>query len=303
MQIKTALKPLLAFVGALSLSVAHAADPETPSTSSSYLSQIATNTYNILEQINNLPTYLGNIAEMAASWITTDADENAFITKNQADFASLGYWLEQNKLMQNTMQRQVMATLTGQPLENFTMPANAPRILDVLPNINDLSYSMLLGAPPAPKGGGTPYNYVSNASALNFNHTLPNLRWRGQNSDVFAYYNYYNTVVSIESFDAYVISAVAADAQNGNQVSTLQTTLTNQATSSAWLAQIATEELGRVLRQILLFESQNYVLLTQQLQIQKQQLTAQVMNNSLLILTNAATEGQMLSKAQGLTNR
>jgi hypothetical protein len=302
MQIKTALKPLLVLLGVLSLNVAYA-EGETTSTDSDYLSQIASNTYSILEQVNNLPTYLGDIAQMATSWITTDDDTTSFISQNQADFASLGYWFEQNKVTQNGMQPQIMATLTGQPLASFTEPANAPTILQVLPNINDLSYSTLLGAPPVPRGNVTPYNYVSNAAALGFNHTIPSLRWRGRSSDVFTYLNYFNTVVAVESFDAYAISAIAADAQNGSQVSTLQTTLTNQATSSAWLAQIATEELGRVLRQILLFQSQSYVLLTQQLQIQKQQLTAAVMTNSLLILTNAQTEGQLLGKAQGVTNR
>lgn len=303
------LKKLLVLMGALGLfNVAYAADATataggTTSTDSDYLSQIASNTYSILEQVNNLPTYLSNVAEMASSWITTDGDATSFISTNQNSFASLGYWFEQNKVTQNTMQPQIMATLTGQPLTSFTEPANAPSVLDVLPNINDLSYSTLLGAPPVPRGTVNPNNYVSNAAALGFNHTIPSLRWRGRSSDVFAYLNYFNTVMAVESFDAYAISSIAADTQNGSQVSTLQTTLTNQATSSAWLAQIATEELGRVLRQILLFQSQTYVLLTQQLQLQKQQLTAQVMTNSLLIITNAQTEGQMISKAQGLPNR
>ena len=299
------LKKLVVLMGAaLSIHVAYAADASgTTSADSDYLSQIATNTYNILEQVNNLPTYLGNLAEMATSFITTDGDATSFISTNQSSFASLGYWLEQNKVTQNTMQPQIMATLTGQSLASFTQPANAPSILDALPNINDLSYSTLLGAPPVPKGTVNPYNYVSNAAALSVNHTIPSLRWRGRSSDVFTYLNYFNTVMAVQSFDAYAISSIAADAQNGSQVSTLQTTLTNQATSSTWLAQIATEELGRVLRQILLFQSQSYVLLTQQLQIQKQQLTAAVMTNSLLIMTNAQTEGQLLSKAQGLPNR
>lgn len=311
MSLKNTLKRLLILLGTLSVSLAHAADPAATTgttgaatgTDTDYLSQIASNTYNILSQVNNLPTYLSNVAEMATSWITTESDATSFISTNQASFASLGYWFEQNKVTQNGMQPQIMATLTGQPLSSFTQPANAPAIIDVLPSINDLSYSTLLGAPPVPKAAVTPSNYISNAAALGFNHTIPSLRWRGRTSDVFTYLNYFNTVVAVESFDAYAISAAAADTQNGNQVTTLQTTLTNQATSSAWLAQIATEELGRVLRQILLFQSQSYVLLTQQLQIQKQQLTAQAMTNSLLILTNAQTEGQLLSKAQGLQNK
>lgn len=302
MSLKTSLKRLVILIATFSASFTHAAAPASGS-DSDFLSQIAANTYNILAQVNNLPTYLGNMAEMATSWITTEADAASFITQNQASFASLGYWFEQNKVTQNTMQPQIMATLTGQPLASFTQPTNAPAILEILPSINDLSYSTLLGAPPVPRGAVNPSNYITNAAAIGLGHTIPSLRWRGRSSDIFAYRNYFNTVAAVESFDAYAISATAADTQNGSQVTTLQTTLTNQATSSAWLAQIATEELGRVLRQILLFQSQSYVLLTQELQIQKQQLTAQAMTNSLLILTNTQTEGQLLSKAQGLPNR
>lgn len=273
-------------------------------TDNSYLKQIADNTYNILSAVNNIPTYLGTINQMAQSWLGTDSDPNtSFIAKTQSDFASLGYWFEQNKLTQNNMQANVMASLTHQPLEAFTKPADSPAILTAIANINDLSYSTTLGFPPVPAGASTPYNYITTAAGMSLFHTPPSFAWSGNPIDISRYSNYYNTVMSIASFNGYALSALAADSQNGNPIAGLQTSLINQASSSSWLAEIATEDLGKLLRQILLFESQAYVLQTQALQIQKQILTSQTMTNTLLIMNNYDNEMQMMRKAKGLQPR
>ena len=55
-----------------------------------------------------------------------------------------------------------------------------------------------------------------------------------------------------------------------------------------------------MIRQILLFESQNFVLMSQLVKIEKQQLQAQTMTNALLIATGFTNERLMASAAQGI---
>lgn len=106
--------------------------------------------------------------------------------------------------------------------------------------------------------------------------------------------------MAVESFNAFILSSQLVDAQKGAPLSEAQVKLIAQASGSDWAKQVATEELGKVLRQILLFQSQTYVLLSDLIQTQKQLLTAQVMNNALLIITNQNNETILVSKAQGV---
>ncbi len=272
-------------------------------TDSGLLQQIADNTYNMLTQVNNLPTYMTDIVEMAQSWLATDDDPtNSFITQNQGDFASLGYWFSQNAVTQAGMSTQTMAMVVNQPITAFTQPERQPDVLTALPTVNSLAYSSMIGAPPIDpsKASFDPNIYLQAASGAYFNHATPVSTWTGKPRDYSAYSAYYRTVMASESFNTYIFSGLVAENQSGNQIQTLQTNLTNQATSSAWLAQIATEELGKVIRQILLFESQNYVLMSQLLKVEKQQLQAQAMTNSLLIATGFTNERLMASSAQGI---
>jgi hypothetical protein len=203
------------------------------------------------------------------------------------------------------MSTQTMAYVVGQPITAFTQPERSPDILTLIPTVNSLTYSSLIGAPPIDpsKAAFDPTIYLQAASGAYFNHVAPSSGWTGKPRDYSAYSAYYRTVLAAESFNAYVLSGLVAENQSGNQIQTLQTNLTNQATSSAWLAQIATEELGKVIRQILLFESQNYVLMTQLLKVEKQQVQAQAMTNSLLIATSFSNERLMASSAQGIGAR
>jgi hypothetical protein len=77
--------------------------------------------------------------------------------------------------------------------------------------------------------------------------------------------------------------------------------LVTQAGNATWLKNIAAEEIGIVLREILVFQSQSYVLLTQLVQTQKQLLTATVMSNTLMIQNNRQNEAYLAAKAQGVT--
>lgn len=256
--------------------------------SETYLYYIMQYTYGTLQAINDLSTKLFK------------QDDSDSTSQLQSNFATLGNLIVQNFNTQNSYQTQLTADLFGQKIESFTTPANSPSVLNVIPNINDLAYSTMLGLPPVPKGPIAPLNYIKNAGGLTLVHAIPNPGWQGPEDDVKRYQNYYNTIMAIESFNGYVLSNQYADYQNGNNFTTTQNNLISQASNSDWISQIATEDLGRVFRQILMFESQNYILTTQLIQLQKQLLTAQVMTNALTIMTQQNAEDLLVSNAQGV---
>lgn len=285
---------LTLMINIFTLPLSSAASP-----SENYLYNIMQYTKGTLKAVNALPSYLNNIfGRLAISWLAPDDTKST--ADMQANFATIGYLAAQNAAVQNGLQQQLMADLLNQPIANFTTPAQRPAILNILPNVNDLSYATMLSLPPVPKGPASPYNYIKAASGISNTHAIPGANWQGSARDQLKYTNYFSTVTAIESFTAYVLSDQYAENQNGNGLNTVQTSLINQASNSTWLAQVATEELGKVLRQILMFESQNYVILTQLLQTQKKLLTAQVMTNSLLISNNLPMENLLVSNAQGV---
>ncbi len=57
--------------------------------------------------------------------------------------------------------------------------------------------------------------------------------------------------------------------------------------------------ISHILREILLYTSQDLVVQSQLLKVQKQQLAAQAMTNTLLILGNQFNENTLLDKATG----
>ena len=262
---------------------------------SAYLQQIAQNTANILTAVNNIPTYINQVLQYVLNMQKTDTSQT---TKNmQNSFAITGQSIVQNANTQLGLEAKLNATL----LPNITTTS--------LPYANDLVYSTLLGQPffnPDPRSKGpsasvnAAYNYIVNAGGLNLSHAMPQPVWHGSQYYYQQYANYYNTVIAVESFGGYVLANQYADAQNNNGLSQSQLSLVSQASSSDWIATIASEEMGKVFRQLLMFESQLYVLMTQVLQTEKQLLTAQVMTNALLIANNQMNEDIMASKAQGV---
>lgn len=269
-------------------------------TAEGYLAVIAQNTTNILQKVNDLPTYLQNAGQLILSWITPDNSPTTI--SMQESFATLGKLFVDDFNKQNSMQGQLSTDLLGPNTTTAT-----------LPNANDLVYSTLLGSPYFPKDprnppGGAPktdppYNYIKNAGGINISHVRPGLNWQGKPQDQIKYSNYYATVMSIASFNGYVLSNLYADYQNSqdsNSLGSIQSSLITQASGSNWIAQIATEELGKVLRQILMFQSQSYVLLSQLVQTEKQILAAHAMTNALLIASNQNNESYIASKAQGI---
>jgi hypothetical protein len=215
----------------------------------------------------------------------------------QSSFATTGQAIVQDANAQLSLQPQLNAAL----LPNVTA--------STLPYANDLVYSTLLGQPmltpdPRNKPGAPPtanpaLNYIINAGGLSLPHAMPQTGWRGTQYNYQQYMHYYNTVMAAESFNGYVLANQYAESQTNNGLSQAQLSLVTQASSSDWIANVASEQMGMVFRQLLMFESQLYVLMTQMLQTQKQLLIAQAMTNALLIATNQMNEGILASKAQG----
>jgi len=272
--------------------------------SSDYLAVIAQNTTKILEKVNDLPNHIQSVTAYMLNWQKSDDSQST--ADMQANFDMIGKSAAQNLVTQNGMQTQITADMlttdaTPISIDDFTIPKGNPAILNKLKdiNVNSLSYATVLGLPPVAKGAKSPYDYIKNAAALSLQHDIPQPSWAGSKNAKDKYKSYFDVISAIESYDGYLLSGLVAEIQNGNQLTTAQNNLLTQASNSSWIAQIATEELGKVLRQILLFQSQSYVLLTQSIQVQKQQLMATAMTNSLLVLNAQIVELQLSGRAQG----
>jgi hypothetical protein len=171
-----------------------------------------------------------------------------------------------------------------------------------VPNVNDLSYGTLMGLPPVspdPRGknaGNPVYNYVKMAAGVNITATAPGTDWKGSTYDQTNYRNYFNAITAVQSFNAYALSQIYADTTA--QLSTQQSALVAQASDpKSWFAIVASEPIGAVVRQILVFESQNYVVLTELLQTQKLLLATAAMNNTVQMANGMSNSTLLITKA------
>jgi len=270
-------------------------------TSNSALAVIANNTQQILAAVNELPAYLNNITLMAISWLAQD--DSSAMANNQADYAN---WVNQYSLNQQTQLQ-----LQTQLLNDF-LKINSGNV-NKLPFVNDLTYPTLLGQPlvsPDPRNasGNTPvdsvYNYLQNVAGLNLSLPMPSPSWTGNQIALANYSNLYKTLTAIQTYNAYVLSELYADYKNTSSQTDpakkdLSLYLMQQASNSEWFAQVAGEKLGVVLRQILVYNSQTYVLLNQLVKTQQQLATSQAMTNTLLILLNQGNANLLLQQARG----
>lgn len=262
------------------------------------LAQIAENTKGILEKVDTLPDRLKKLVDLSLKWILVDtsmttanlqksftelANENSSISERQKDFS---------------LQRQLLAEYLG----DTVTPKN-------FPGVNDISFSTLnnqLFFNPDPRKKENPsldpaYNYIKTASGLLINHTSPTsgLSWVNKDNAFLNYVKYYNTISAVQTYNAYIMSKLYIDAKNNHKLSDAQQALIKQASSSDWFIQVASERIGIVLRQILMYISQSYVLQIRTLDTQKDMLTAQAMTNTLLVLLNLQNEDILVKKATG----
>lgn len=264
--------------------------------SQNYLKQIQDYTRQILEKLNNSPL---QINEFIQSWLAKDKSD--FTKSAQTDFATLGNQINQAQAAQ--YDNHYMSRLNQSLLyQNNKAPDSK-----AIPYANDLVYSSLFNIPIIPeprKSVDSPYNYLGNLSGIFIPHKIPNLNWSKQNNEdnsIEKYFSYYSTVIAAESFDASVLARLYASDKNPQESEKLKTrmNLVKKASDPNWFTQIANQELGIVLRQMLLFQAQTYVLLTDLLDTQKQILTAQVIQNSLQIQNGQQTENNLYLTASG----
>jgi hypothetical protein len=175
-----------------------------------------------------------------------------------------------------------------------------------VPNVNDLAYGSLIGASPLspdPRGnnaGNPMYNYIKMAAGVNMNPPAPGQDWKGSAYNQTNYRNYYNAVTAVQTFNAYALSQLYTD--SAMQLTTQQASLVAQVSNpQTWFAVVASEPMGAVVRQILMLQSQTYVVLTEVLQTQKLLLAAAAMNNTIQMANGASNASLLITKATTAT--
>jgi len=175
-----------------------------------------------------------------------------------------------------------------------------------MPYPGQMMFTTLLGPPlfpPEQDKNNNPldaFNYIKNASGLNFPHVTPDMGWPGSDEAKTQYDALFKSFNAASSYNTYVLNNFYADYLNNFNLSKKQKELLNQATDSNWFQQIASEDIGIVLRQLLMFNSQTYVLMLKLLETQKQQLAGQAIANTLLILNGYSNERDLYIKAIGV---
>lgn len=258
----------------------------------------------ILNKITEIETLLNSklsqivVASETLARIWTAPDTSQLFLNLKSNFETLGSRIISNTAMQRSTLRRLNLDMIGKPVDNRNR----------LNYANDILYSGFLGEfyyDPDPRNQNSKapaqdvlYNYIRNASGISMPHVIPGITWRGTKEAQDKYQGYFNLIQAVSSYNGYILSNQYADR---NQFNDLQKTLIDEANSKDWYDELSTEvNMSVLLRRILMFQSQMFVLLTQLIQTQKQLVTAQAMTNSLLIASQQQTESFLLSNAQGI---
>lgn len=252
-------------------------------------------TYYILADVDS---FSKDLEGMAHSWIQK-TDDNQVISTLQAPFTDLEY---ANNI---TLGKQI--TMGSDLTRNFlTMGSINPDSPALPVNANDLSFVTLLGSPlnsqncsvldyacmnqQTQQMAASYKNYLQNASGSSLIIDQPNPRWSKSSTNAKQYLAYYNTVASIQSFNSYVLSSL----YYRQYMDKAATDLAAKSSTQAWFSAIGTEDLGLVLRHILMYDSQIYVELNRLERLQQQQLASMAMTNTLLIIGMHSMAGSQL---------
>lgn len=266
------------------------------------LEAIREDTHAILEKVNKLPDYIQIITAMALSWTDTN-DESKSIAVNGSLFSMLA--TARNLDLKEQIDLTKNATLTFLGKNNK------------IPNVNDYAYTTLLNAPPVTPNKLTgplessADNYIKNVSGTSLPMTAPSPEWRTQGQDRQDYYHLYTTLAAVQSYNSYVLNKVYAERQQrmqypsgipnrkkGDAASTqdILTTMVESASSTDWYTRVGSESIGLVLRQLLMFTSQNFILLKKMLDTQQDMLLSQAMTNTLMMQNAGLGQGRLLYK-------
>lgn len=244
--------------------------------SASAMDKVAKNTFAVLKALNSF----------ILSWLHPDD------SKSTTDIAPNFFNYFKYKFENDQLQLSSQASL----LQGF-IPASS----------SGLTYMALLGniKTDSPEQQASALSYIKNTSSINITHATPtvdpNNLVPGQNAIPGKLYrDLYNTTAAIQTYNAYLLSKYYAEYKNGAKLTKVQYDLQQKASDQSWLLSIATEaSIGIILRQILLFTSQLYLLQLESLDVQNKQLAATAMTNSLLVLANQNWEVQLHDYAAG----
>ena len=280
---------------ALGSTAAKADDVDVP-----YLTNLQIASQALLERVNTLFSYMTQLSTTAISWMNADNDP-----KNKPDW-STNWANEQNWLAslgaQNIQNEQDMYAMQTQLLNTFfNLPGNNQTPV----NINDVVYPSMLQTPlinPDPRGNtvDSGMNYLKNASGLNIGITMPSSSFRGSEDNRNEYLKFYNTITAVQTYNLFALSHLYQDSKSDSSSRPLRQQLIAESSNSSWFTAVITNDLGWVLRQILLYSSQNYILMDQLVQINKQIAATLAMNNTLQMSNNYLQANTLLQKAQGL---
>lgn len=300
---KTAIACAATTVLALSLnSPLYAQDEGSSGLSAKLLADIRQYTHDILDRVNKLPDYIQAMTALATSWLDS-TDESKSIEINGSLFSMLASARNAN------IEDQINQTKASTRL--FLGKNNK------IETINDFSYTTLLGAPlvsPNKTTGDLTQsinNYIKNASGSNLPMVAPDPEWKNQSQERQDYYTLYSTLASVQSYNSYIFNKAYADRQGRTRypegipsrkkgdaasVQDILAASVENASSTKWYATVASESIGLVLRQLLVFTSQNYILLEKILETQQDALMAQAMTNTLLMQNAGIGQGRLLYK-------
>lgn len=284
-------KGFVLIVAALCVAIVNTSPATADGVANNYLREISQYTNSILEFLREPD----NIAGVGVSLMEKDTGENSINTVAQESLAQSGWTYNKGQALALELQKQLIADIIGMDISSFS--GKDPSVLKKVPNVNDLSYASLLGQPPVENASSDPYTFLKYTSGVYYRLPFIKKWWKGDEEAKDKYRAYFNTITAIKSFGSYVLSQLTFDA--ALKMNATRAELVSMASSSSWIAQVATEELGRVFRQILLFESQNFVLNTQIDKNLRNMVSLQAMTNTLLINLNALNEKTLTDAAQG----
>ncbi len=139
--------------------------------------------------------------------------------------------------------------------------------------------------------------FIKNVSGINIFH--PGLVSNDMEGEPYKkYITFINSIKSVSNYNAYILNTQFADLKNNMALSQTQTELKKKASGNDWVNHINTEvSLGVILRQLLLFNSQMYVIMADLLITQKQLLATTAMTNTLLVAISGDYEKTLLNAA------
>lgn len=172
-------------------------------------------------------------------------------------------------------------------------------ILNGVPTLNNVTYTNAIGLPPIlgekSKDPAWVESFIQSASGSTLYHQkIPKVSPNITNLQK-SYLDYFNLTYAVQSFNNYVMSKYLLKGDETNQQ---QSALYRKASNTDYLSSIATAPIGHVLRDILLFQSQNYVMTSKLLEVQKEILMSNVMTNALYIAANTQNESALYDKIQ-----